>query len=390
MYNRAGSRRHMRICHITSHLPPDQAANSLLPFHLGQWALEAGDEPVYLAHTPRAEGVQSLPGPVTWFPRRRPEHFLTRVTKLGSLFRSAAIVRKINSVVASADLVHVHSNGLLPKLGALVASWTGKPFVFTLYGTEIWHYCPRRVGPDLFTRAYRHAAYVTFYSHCLADRAIELGLDRANTEVVYPSTTDAFSTRDTEQRRLARLSLGLGRRHVVLNVKRLHPLGGQRYAIEALPDVVSVHPDTQFVFCGSGPLKEELEAIARRLGVDDHVTFAGLVANDTIAQYYAAADVFVLPSILESFAMVAVEALACGTPVVSSDTPGGIELKGLFGPDVVVVPRKEPRALAGAVNDLLAAKRRTNESTANIIERKFRSHVSASRFQSIYRRALGH
>jgi len=43
----------MRICHVTSHLPPDQAANALLPLHLGQWAVEAGDAPSYIAHPPR-------------------------------------------------------------------------------------------------------------------------------------------------------------------------------------------------------------------------------------------------------------------------------------------------------------------------------------------------
>ena len=45
----------MRICHITPHLPPDQAANALLPYHLGLWAREAGDEPVYIAHPSRDE-----------------------------------------------------------------------------------------------------------------------------------------------------------------------------------------------------------------------------------------------------------------------------------------------------------------------------------------------
>ena len=378
----------MRICHITSHLPPDQSANALLPFHLGQWAVEAGDEPVYLAHTPRAEGVNSLPGLVTWFPRRPPERFLTRVTKIGSLLRAATIVRKVKRVIASSDVVHVHSNGLLPELAAEVASRMGKPFVLTLYGTEIWHYRPRRFGPDLFTRAYHNASYVTFYSKGLVDRAIEIGLGRSNAEAVYPPVAGIFSTRGPEQRMRARVSLGLGRQHVVLNVKRLHPLAGQQYAIAAVSDVVNAHPDTQFVFCGSGPLREELEALARRLGVDGHVTFAGLVDNETISQYCAAADVFVLPSLLEACPTVALEALACGTPVVSSDNPGGIELNGLFGPDVTVVPRREPKALADAVNGFLAAKRRTNDATVELIERRFRLHAVAARFQSIYRRVL--
>ena len=61
----------MRICHVTPHLPPDQAANALLPLHLGNWARESGDEPLYVAHPPRAAGRSDLPGTVTWIPMHR-------------------------------------------------------------------------------------------------------------------------------------------------------------------------------------------------------------------------------------------------------------------------------------------------------------------------------
>ena len=101
-----------------------------------------------------------------------------------------------------------------------------------------------------------------------------------------------------------------------------------------MPEVLRAHPDTELVICGTGPLRDELAAQARARGVADHVTLAGLVANDLVADYNRAADVFVLPSQLEALPTVAVEALACGTPVVSADHPGGVELHALFGDDV--------------------------------------------------------
>ena len=60
----------MRIVHVTPHLPPDQAANALLPFQLGEWARERGDSVAYIAHPPRAGGRAAVAGPVTWIPRR--------------------------------------------------------------------------------------------------------------------------------------------------------------------------------------------------------------------------------------------------------------------------------------------------------------------------------
>src|SRR6185436_19424701 len=95
----------------------------------------------------------------------------------------------------------------------------------------------------------------------------------------------------------ARAALGLRHRHVLVNVKRLHPLAGQRFLLEALGEVVRTHPDTRLVICGSGALLDELKAVARTSGVEAHVTFAGLVSNQTIARYDAAADLFVLPSL---------------------------------------------------------------------------------------------
>src|SRR6185312_5478056 len=93
----------------------------------------------------------------------------------------------------------------------------------------------------------------------------------------------------------ARLALGIRARHVLVNVKRLHPLAGQRYLLEALGEVIRTHPDTRLVICGTGPLLNELKAIAQANGVQGHVTFAGLVDNQLIAKYDAAADAFVLP-----------------------------------------------------------------------------------------------
>jgi glycosyltransferase involved in cell wall biosynthesis len=378
----------MRILHVTPHLPPDQAANALLPWQLGNWARAAGHEIEYVAHPPRTGGRGELSGPVTWIPRRS-GGFFDRTLRLGSALAAMRVQRELAPRLARADLVHAHSNGLLSEMAVLLAQRSGTPVVLTLYGTEIWHYQPKRGRPDLFTRAYHAASYVTFYSDRLMSRAHQLGLRRRNARVVYPPVGEGFSWHDEEAQAAERAALGISNRHLLLNVKRLHPLAGPRVLLSAMTDVVHAHPDTRLVICGTGALLDELKGVARSAGVERHVDFTGLVDNVAVARYCAAADLFVLPSLLEALPTVAVEALACGTPVVSSDNPGGLELNGVFGPDVSIVPGEQPIALAQAITYFLQHKRRTLPSSRDTIEREFRPAAVAEQYWEVYHEAAG-
>ncbi len=372
----------MRIVHITSHLPPDQAANALLPWHLGVWASEAGDQVAYVAHPPRAGRAATLPGAVTWV-RPRTKGLLARTLRIGSLTSAFRIRRMLSRHLDAADIVHVHSNGLLQELAVLEARRRHKPVVLTLYGTEIWHYRPKR-GIDLFTRAYHAASFVTFYSERLMSRAHELGLGRRAARVVYPPVAPEFVFQDDAGQLGNRQALGIANRHLLVNVKRLHPLAGQRHLIEAMNEIIRMHPDTRLVICGTGPLLGELKGVARSAGVERHVHFAGLVDNAMVARYCAAADLFVLPSLLEALPTVAVEALASGTPVVSTDNPGGLELNDTFGLDVTIVPREQPLALAKAISHFLDHKRRTLSRTREAIQQEFSPAAVAAKYRAIY------
>ncbi len=373
----------MRIVHVTPHLPPDQAANALLPFQLGEWARARGDEVTFIAHPPAQQTeARDLDGVVP-LPRTR-RGLLQRTLRIGSLTGAWRIRRVAAPIIGAADVVHLHSNGLLAEVAARLAIRLGKPSVLTLYGTEIWHYRPKRLGPDLFTQTYRGASAVTFYSGRLLERAVELGLLHPRLQVVYPPVAPSFFHHDAEAQRRERAALGITAHHLLVNVKRLHPLAGQRYVLEALPAVLREHPDTHLVICGTGGLLRDLQSVARSAGVERHVTFAGLVDNSRVARYCAAADLFVLPSLLEALPTVAVEALASGTRVVSADNPGGVELHGVFGDDVHVVAKEDAAALAIAINVRLRAPARTTPTTQAIIERRFRAEAISQQYWDIY------
>jgi glycosyltransferase involved in cell wall biosynthesis len=370
---------------VSPHLPPDQAANALLPAELAAWAHARGDEVTLVAHEP-AQGRTAAPlssGRVFRLPRRARSNGPRRWLKIDTWQQARAIGAALDEAATGADLVHLHSNGLIIEVAAAWARRQRVPSVLTLYGTEIWHY-RRRWPIDPFTRAYHGATAVTFYSRKLMEHAVGLGLTRPGLSVVYPAIAASFASQDEEMRQRWRAEFGIRESRVILNVKRLHELAGQRFLIEAFARVLRQAPDTRLVICGTGPLREPLEAQARDHGIADRVTFAGLVPNDLVARYAAVADVFALPSLLEALPTVAVEALASGTPVVSADHPGGVELHELFGEDVQVVPKANADRLADALITGVARPRRVSPDTLALVDRHFGRDAVHRQYAAVY------
>ncbi len=151
--------------------------------------------------------------------------------------------------------------------------------------------------------------------------------------------------------------------------------------------VVRARPEARLLIAGTGETAPLLQARAEALGLGETVRFLGLVPNDEVARLQAAADLFVLSSVLEATPTVALEALACGTPVVSTDNPGGIELAEIFGEDVAVVPRQDPPALARAVLRFREAPRRTRAASAERIAERFRLAGVAESYLALYEEA---
>ena len=144
----------MRICHVSPHLPPDQAANALLPAELAAWQQARGDVVTLVAHEP-AQGRQPtdlMTRAVRWVPRRAAGNAITRALRVETLRTARAIRAAVSASAAGADLLHLHSNGLIIEVAARWATRHGVPYVLTLYGTEIWHYRPKR-GRSICSRA---------------------------------------------------------------------------------------------------------------------------------------------------------------------------------------------------------------------------------------------
>ncbi len=137
---------------------------------------------------------------------------------------------------------------------------------------------------------------------------------------------------------------------IVLFVGRMVESKNIPNLLAAAPRVLERHPRTLFLLVGSGPLKDAWELRARDKNLGDNVVFTDYVPD--VAPFFEACDLFVMPTNYEGRAIVLVEALASGKPVVSTDVSGARDtiIEGKSGH---IVPIKNPAALAEAINDLL-------------------------------------
>ena len=175
-------------------------------------------------------------------------------------------------------------------------------------------------------------------------------------------------------------------RPLVLGVGRLIYYKGFEHAIRAMRDV-----DADLVLVGEGPLRGALEAVAREAGVAARVHFAGEVHNLALAPWYYACDVYALPSIVrsEAFAIVQLEAMACGKPIVNTAIPrSGVPFVSRGGESGLTVPPADSQAFGQALRAILGDRsvaRRFGEAGRERVKREFSKEVMAHRVVSIYR-----
>jgi D-inositol-3-phosphate glycosyltransferase len=165
--------------------------------------------------------------------------------------------------------------------------------------------------------------------------------------------TDLFRPLDQT---LSRSLLGLGHMPIALFVGRPDPVKGAELLLQAVAKM-EVPQDAQLVVVGgeasSEPEAANLHALARKLGLAARIQFAGTVPHNLLPFYYNAADVLVMPSYAESFGLAALEAMACGTPVVAARVGGLVSLlkDGLSG---YLVPWHCPEPFARRIEILLS------------------------------------
>jgi glycosyltransferase involved in cell wall biosynthesis len=219
---------------------------------------------------------------------------------------------------------------------------------------------------------------------------------------VIPCGTDVDTFRLLPQSD-ARSALGFGSdEKVVVYVGRFDPRKGIETLVRAFAELYNRTEDAlkatlRLVIVGGcqpgqadADERSRIEALVAELGIADNTTFAGQVGHDRLPLYYTAADVCVIPSHYEPFGLVAIEAMACGTPVIASNV-GGLKFTVVPEETGLLVAPQDVQGFAAAMEQVLtqshwSAQVRTQATTW--VQENFSWTGVAAQLSDLYRRLL--
>ncbi len=274
------------------------------------------------------------------------------------------------------DVVHGH-DWVVAEAGQRLAEAFDVPLVATVHATETGLYQGHLDQP--FSR-WRHSVEVELVARAartivcssgMRDEVVHgLGADESRVVVVPNGVAPGTWTTTPAQQDEARAALGLTDEPLLVLVGRLEHEKGAQDAVQAL----ALLPDSRahLALVGDGARRDDLRRLADDLGLDQRVHLVGRVDDVRVAATVGAADVALVPSRYEPFGLVALEAMAAGTPVVASAT-GGLTDVVTDGATGLAVPPAAPERLADAITRLLddqaLATRLTTQALSTVHER---------------------
>ncbi|MGE5522237.1 MAG: glycosyltransferase, partial [Rhodospirillaceae bacterium] len=227
----------------------------------------------------------------------------------------------------------------------MLGRYFGKPVIITGRGTDLNLIPEFRLPRRMIQWAANHAAGIVTVCEALKRQLVALGVPAQRIRVLRSGVDlERFRPVDRDAVRSKLRFTGT----TLLSVGSLVPLRGHDVLIRAL----QLLPQCSLVIAGQGEEHMRLVELARTLDVAHRVTFAGVLSQEDLRQYYGAADVLVLASSREGWSNVLLEALACGTPVVATNVGGTGEVVRSSSAGLLL-DQRTPEALAQAVNRLL-------------------------------------
>ncbi len=218
------------------------------------------------------------------------------------------------------------------------------------------------------------------------------GIDEEKIHVIY-NGVDVQKFKSRPNRAGLRREFGLEEKQkIVLFVGRLYHRKGLETLLHSIPPVLREFKDVKFAISGTGFKKKEesLRRLAKKLKIEDHVSFLGYVPDEKLPDLYAASDIFVLPAIYENFPFAILEAQATGLPVISTKV-GGIPEFLVDNENGFLIDPGDSKQLTQRVLTLLQhpnLAKEMGDRGRKLIEEKFSWRLIASQVIDLYHKLL--
>lgn len=264
------------------------------------------------------------------------------IQKLGYL-KSVSAVRGLVGDL-DPDIVHVH---YVSSYGLICSFACNRPYYLSMWGSDVYEFPQRSVlHRSAVKRSLKHATWLMSTSEAMAEEAhkytekpIDITPFGVDMELFCPLPEG--SPRHDGDGFVVGTVKGLEKKYDIDTLIR-----GCALLCERRPDL-----GLRLRIAGKGSMEDELKALAESLGMRDRIDWLGFIPQEQVVRELRGFDVATVTSESESFGVSAVEAQACGTPLVITDIPGLEEVTD-GGRTALVVPRKDSAALADALEAL--------------------------------------
>ncbi|MCW8091281.1 glycosyltransferase family 4 protein [Alteromonas sp. ASW11-130] len=285
------------------------------------------------------------------------------------------------------DIIHSHSEPVGTRLLPLIVA-NGAPFVQTFHGLT-------PIGVPTISadqrRVYSRAAKAVFVNTDFARKQFEAIGGESDNFIVVPQGIDLEKWRYSPCQYSDQGPINL------LTVGRLDEEKGHIYAIQAIAELLRQGHQVHYHIVGRGPQGEYLKSKARDLGIQDRVTFHGVLIDDEIKEIYRKSHIFILPSLRsgdglweETQGVVLQEAQATGLHVIACDSGGISECLG-DGKVGYLIPDRDVNAISGAVNDILSRKSEWSfrqQEARSWVEKHYSLSRIGEKMNTIYRHLI--
>jgi len=306
--------------------------------------------------------------------------------KLAATMLAPSLIVKLRKIAKNYDIIHIHHPDPMASLALLLSGYKGKVVLH-------WH-------SDILKQKTLLKLYKPLQSWLIKRADVIVGttpvyvkespfLSKVQGKIDYiPIGVEPLVA---DKGKVDKLKDKYKNKHIVFSLGRLVEYKGYEYLIKAAQ---YLDENYQIIIGGKGPLMESLTNLIAELGVQEKVTLLGFVEDDDIPGYFETCDIFCLSSIwkTEAFAIVQIEAMSCGKPVISAHIPGsGVSWVNKDGVSGLVVESENEMALADAIKHIsidINLKNELSEGSKNRYEEYFTRKKMTEKCLNIYRDIL--